>query len=100
MGQAAGKPFGAGAAAVLNRPLQCTTGWEREERQEIGVSRLGVLACFLHHDRSGCLRHTMLIPSYVPTNVHSHVCGRMLLGRRAQLPARPGGHFHTVRSGF
>lgn len=74
MGQAAGKPFGAGAAAVINRPLQCQTGWEREERQEIGGSRLDVLACFLHHDRSGCLSSHNADPvlcSYVRTQPRS-----------------------------
>lgn len=35
MGQ--GKAFGPRAAAVLNKPLHCTTGWEREERAETGA---------------------------------------------------------------
>lgn len=43
MGQAAGKPFGARAAGVVNKPLQCTTGWEREERRETGAWGVG---CF------------------------------------------------------
>lgn len=37
MGQ--GKAFGPRAAAVLNKPLHCTTGWEREERTETGACR-------------------------------------------------------------
>lgn len=36
MGQAAGKPFGERAATVVNKPLGCPTGWEREEKQETG----------------------------------------------------------------
>ena len=36
MGQAAGKPFGPAAAAVVGRPLGCNTGWEKEDRRELG----------------------------------------------------------------
>lgn len=41
MGQAAGKPFGERAAAVVTKPLGCPTGWEREEKQETGGFNLG-----------------------------------------------------------
>jgi hypothetical protein len=45
MGQGAGKPFGERAAAVVNKPLGCPTGWEREEKRETGT------ACLLDSER-------------------------------------------------